>query len=522
MLTKSRAYSYVRFSTPEQLKGDSLRRQTALATDYALKHGLILDTELRLRDLGVSAFRSRNVATGALGVFLKAVDDGIVEPGSFLLVEALDRLSRENAYDAMLTLQNIINRDVTVVTLMGAPQIYSRFVLQTEPYKIFTVIGEFIRGNSESQMKSDRLKAAWSNKRKHAAEVALSAIVPGWIRLNEKRKPVLIRERAAIVKRIVRDYMRGNGKLLIAQKLNTAKVPPFGRAKMWRKSYIFKLLLSPALIGTFIPCIQEYRDGRKRRVPQSPVLNYYPPVISVDTYTRLQVLCKKTPARGVRLKRKMMNIFSALARCPECNSIATRTTKGSRKKAGKPFLVCTKAKAAAGCVYHMVPYAPLESALLENLDRILDEMPAPDVSLEANYRNTSVAADVMADKVAELLEQLERSPSDALAGRLAELEAAAKVANAARDAAAANIANAESKVLKLKTVALSEAIHTKPLDRARVNAALRELLERVVIDYRSGHLEFHWRAGGTSSIMYGWPTAHRKRRKRQSSAPASA
>lgn len=31
----TRAYSYLRFSTPEQLEGDSLRRQTALADSYA-------------------------------------------------------------------------------------------------------------------------------------------------------------------------------------------------------------------------------------------------------------------------------------------------------------------------------------------------------------------------------------------------------------------------------------------------------------------------------------------------------
>ncbi len=38
--TKPRAYSYLRFSTPEQMKGDSFRRQTGLAEAYALKHEL--------------------------------------------------------------------------------------------------------------------------------------------------------------------------------------------------------------------------------------------------------------------------------------------------------------------------------------------------------------------------------------------------------------------------------------------------------------------------------------------------
>jgi len=68
-----KAYSYLRFSTPEQQRGDSFRRQTQLAQDYAARHGLELDQELSFQDLGVSAFRGRNQETGRLGDFLDAV-----------------------------------------------------------------------------------------------------------------------------------------------------------------------------------------------------------------------------------------------------------------------------------------------------------------------------------------------------------------------------------------------------------------------------------------------------------------
>ena len=45
------------------------------------------------KDLGVSAFRSKNSKTGALRAFLKAVEEGDIPRGSFLLVESLDRLT---------------------------------------------------------------------------------------------------------------------------------------------------------------------------------------------------------------------------------------------------------------------------------------------------------------------------------------------------------------------------------------------------------------------------------------------
>jgi DNA invertase Pin-like site-specific DNA recombinase len=63
---KGVAYSYLRFSTPEQANGDSRRRQTSLAEDYARQNDLLLDKGLNFRDLGVSAYRSRNAKQGGL------------------------------------------------------------------------------------------------------------------------------------------------------------------------------------------------------------------------------------------------------------------------------------------------------------------------------------------------------------------------------------------------------------------------------------------------------------------------
>ena len=53
----AKAYSYLRFSTPEQLKGDSQRRQLEAARAYALEQGLELDESLTFQDLGVSGFK---------------------------------------------------------------------------------------------------------------------------------------------------------------------------------------------------------------------------------------------------------------------------------------------------------------------------------------------------------------------------------------------------------------------------------------------------------------------------------
>lgn len=66
---RPKAYSYLRFSTPEQAAGDSRRRQTELAEKFAKAHDLALDDQLTFHDLGVSAFSGANLA-GQLGAFL--------------------------------------------------------------------------------------------------------------------------------------------------------------------------------------------------------------------------------------------------------------------------------------------------------------------------------------------------------------------------------------------------------------------------------------------------------------------
>lgn len=107
------AYSYMRFSSEKQAKGDSFRRQEELVKDYLESHPEIeLDTSLSLRDAGTSAYKGLHAKKGALGVFIRLVDDGKIEKGSYLLVEHFDRLSREEILKAQTQFLQLINEDI--------------------------------------------------------------------------------------------------------------------------------------------------------------------------------------------------------------------------------------------------------------------------------------------------------------------------------------------------------------------------------------------------------------------------
>lgn len=119
----AKAYSYTRISSARQTKGDGIRRQIDAARKYAEDNGLTLDEELT--DIGLSGYHGHHISNGALGAFFDMIRNGKIPAGSVLIVESLDRLSREDIITAQGQLMTILGADIDVVTLIDN-QRYSR------------------------------------------------------------------------------------------------------------------------------------------------------------------------------------------------------------------------------------------------------------------------------------------------------------------------------------------------------------------------------------------------------------
>src|SRR5215831_10992444 len=254
---KRRAYSYLRMSSELQLKGDSKRRQLEASKAYAEEHGFELadDAHLRdigissrkLEDIGISAFKGANVRDGALGQFLAAVKAGSVERGSYLLVESLDRLSREEMESAHDLFLSIVRAGINLVTLVD------NRVYKTKGINLVDMITSLVimeRAHEESKTKSMRVGAAWKQKRKKAAEgQPMTARCPAWLRLSpDRRSYELIPERVEIVRQIFADSAAGLGMYSIAARLNRAGVPAFVGKNGWHRSYLAKTLENRAVL----------------------------------------------------------------------------------------------------------------------------------------------------------------------------------------------------------------------------------------------------------------------------------
>ncbi len=136
------------------------------ARAWAKQHGLALDESLSIADLGVSAFQGGNLAPEAgLGSFIDAVKHGLLEPGSVLLLESLDRLTRMEPLRAQHLFTGLVLEGIAIVTL-GNGQRYDQERLAREPWALAGALMVAIRAHEESLTKGRRVAAAWEEKRR--------------------------------------------------------------------------------------------------------------------------------------------------------------------------------------------------------------------------------------------------------------------------------------------------------------------------------------------------------------------
>lgn len=512
---KTKAFSYVRFSTPEQAKGSSLERQLQAARDYATSQNLDLDETLTFQDHGISAFKGQNFHEGQLAAFVTACEAGRVPQGSYLLVENLDRLSRQRPVEALAQLQEILRRGVTVVTLQDR-RTYPPDALNDTTNLLMSIF-MMARAHEESSVKAARLGKAWELKRRRAVEEGkpMTAMSPGWLILKDGQY-ALVEDRAAIVAKIFQLSLEGNGKSHIAKALNTQGVPPFGRGKGWHPSSVQKILESEATLGTYQPHrVTKAQNGSRSRTPEGdPIRGFFPPVIDEATFLRARAVREErripTGRKGIRLS----NLFTGLAKCAICGGPMHFDNKGE----GYTRIGCGNLK--RGIVNHPSNawrYSIAERftvlALLEHLDfaqmfpagqgdrqrEALSVIEGDLIALRERITRhdkmieTLIALVLDEPKSVALRERLRKAEGEKVAeqDRLAVLEAACAIARANLIEGEQDRESARD-ALK-RWAALSEG--EDATEAYRVRLALQQLFKRTVM-----HIEFHraedtWRYG---------------------------
>ncbi|WP_210606496.1 recombinase family protein [Comamonas kerstersii] len=405
---KGLVYSYLRFSDPKQSAGGSTDRQLAYAAQWAAEHGLALDTRLSLRDEGLSAYHQQHIKTGALGVFLRAVEDGRVPSGSVLIVEGLDRLSRAEPLQAQAQLGQIVNAGITVVTASDG-KTYSRARLKENPMDLVYSLLVMIRAHEESDTKSKRVKASI----RRLCEKWLDGTYRG--RINQGHDPLWLREtengwefnqeQAKAVLRTVELYKQGWGGLRIAAQLDSEGLSLHRDQSNNSSQRIYKLIKMPQLAG-----------HKPVKVEDTEYLlrNYYPGLLTEAEYEDLQRIANDNGRR--RIKGDLPHIITGIGICvcgycgkPMAGqNLATkpRLPDGRIRDGYRRLLCASAASYGEGCsVPGSCSVAPIERAIMNYCSDLanLQSLYGPDRTAGPRRRVKEAA-----DTVAAIRSQLDQ------------------------------------------------------------------------------------------------------------------
>ncbi|WP_083263129.1 recombinase family protein [Pseudomonas sp. AP42] len=315
-----KVFSYVRFSSAKQSAGDSKARQIKSAKAFADEHGYELadPKDYLFFDAGRSAYKGRHLDdTGELARFLSFVEDGTVPTGSILVIESLDRLSRERVRDALPRFLDLLAKGIDVYTSTDRR-------LYTSDYNEIDLIVSIItmsRAHEESATKGSRVSSAWRNKHKDARETGkpLGKLRPLWLDTTPDGY-ALNPDHAKVVQRIFDMSAQGYGSRVIAANLNQEGIPAFSAGRknfsgLWGFSTIRHILESRTTLGEYQPHI--FIDG-VRTPSGDPIKSYFPPVITEEQFYLAAAARASRRLHKITKVTKNFNVLAGIFFCQKC------------------------------------------------------------------------------------------------------------------------------------------------------------------------------------------------------------
>ena len=299
-------------SSERQLWGEGMRRQLNGTREWIEKHPeLRIRLDLELSDAARSAWKGDHVTKddAALGKLLRMVENGELRPPLMVIVEALDRLSRQNPWQAQSQLAGLVSRGIIVATTQD-DRIYS---LDSGIGDVILSVVTMSRAHEESESKSQRVRQTKAMRVLQAMETkqVLHQNVPHWLVVpeavstsNRLTRRVYEVKRHAETVRVIYDMALYHGATYITSWLIRNR-QPFGRSGRWNTWYVRKILTSRATIGHL-----ETKSGI--------IENIFPSVVPEELWLRVQVTMEARRGHGGAKMSSFINVLAGFCRCADC------------------------------------------------------------------------------------------------------------------------------------------------------------------------------------------------------------
>ncbi len=325
-------YSYIRWSTDRQDKGTTRNRQLAAAKAYAADAGLEM---VEIEDPGVSAFRGKNTNTGKLGDFIDAVKQGAIASDSWLYVENLDRITRQNVTTAQKLFIELLELGLTLVTGMDK-RVYTLDSVNKNPTELMISLLLFSRANEESETKSQRTLGnveTLVERHKNGLPVNIKSVGrhPFWIDDSGSQYEAVKKHPTYwnIAREAIDMFLSGSGVYSVKKYLDQ-KYPNGLKGKEWDYQALKKMRDNRALIGERIVTI--------KGIPYK-LENYYPWLCKDEAeFLLLEERKKQSNYKSKKNSVDKIKLLSGLSilRCNKCGG-----TMHSFMNHGKARYICT-------------------------------------------------------------------------------------------------------------------------------------------------------------------------------------
>jgi DNA invertase Pin-like site-specific DNA recombinase len=421
---------YARYSSRAQSRGTSEHRQVAAFEAFAVAHGVTLSTR-RAIDRGLSGYSGANLADGALGALVEALQSGAIETPALLLVERQDRFGRQASTQALVTLfGDLLGKGCDIYHLHQS-RLYSREIIDADFGALVTLAAEVHAAHHYSATLSQRGRVAKAAARDRIrnGDPVYPGLKPRWI--DRTATGWAINDYGPVVLRVIELVEQGAGCTAAARQLNELGIPS-RRGRRWNQGGVYDLLKHPAIAG-----------GRDvQRGSGEVIWGYFPALITRARREALLALLAHraasycAPSRGCKVRF----IGQGITRCASCGGVWGAQTRHLR---------CRNRMAGGTCP---APWLPIPLVHAHLLTRLQPQQLAQLMGLAAGDEATAARG-----RVEDARRRLEQARA---MGNAAEREIAAALADGeagavrvlARQVAAAEqqAAETEAELLQLE------------------------------------------------------------------------
>ncbi|MCJ2189030.1 recombinase family protein [Novosphingobium beihaiensis] len=490
------AIAYIRWSSDDQAKGDSERRQIESARRLCEQRGWdLIETAI---DSGKSAYKGKNRAKGGkLASIEERAAKGLLR-GKALIIENIDRLSRQEPIIGLNLINGLVASGITLVESESG-QSYTQESVRDNWQ---TLITPFLRAGlayDEARTKGRRVAEAFQGTidRGFVTKDGLADLrfVPSWIG-RDGADYMVIEERAAIVRRIFERCLAGYGLRSICEELNADLANTRWQKGDWTQANIRDILRGRGALGEFCRH-SESAEGRKQRTGNW--VRVCDPVISAETWHRAQEALDRRRSSGGK-RRGMVNLLQGFTFCAArgqngmCGSrmIITQTDRNMPRKAR---LRCARNHRAAGCKsstsFH---YEHLLNGVLDHILHIALDEPEIDNTDDSGLAVAKLELVSAEKRLDNLVDAYANNPSDAMLRGIKRAESEiidrkAKISQLSHEAERQNNTKPR-KELAEEIANLRSRLKDDEDARRRVHAALSEIITSIFLypETREAHV----------------------------------